>query len=156
MLLTVLLLPGTSWASSGARFSAGHPQILVGKWGLDLKRSSLGTDPYEQFDAWTLTFTQVTATTLAWTAVAIVHGKKLIFSWAGPINGSAKPLIGIEGADAYRWHENTLVRESDLGHGEKKRDTVTISRDGQTMIIRDRSSTPQGVVRATLIMHREK
>jgi hypothetical protein len=121
---------------------------------LDLKQSSLGSDPYEQFDAWTLTFTQVTNTTLAWTSDATIHGKPLTFSWAGPIDGSWKPLIGMEGSDAYLWHKNTLIRQSNLGHGEIKRDTMTISRDGRTMIIRDRSTTPHGVILATLVMRR--
>jgi len=134
---------------------ADHPEILIGKWVLDLKQSSLGSDPYEQFDAWTLTFTQVTTKTLAWTSDATIHGKTLTFSWLGPIDGSPKPLTGIEGSDSYRWHKNSLMRESDLGHGETKRDTLTISRDGKTMTIRDRSTTPNGVVLATLVLHRQ-
>jgi hypothetical protein len=135
--------------------SADHPENLVGKWVLDLKQSSLGSDPYEQFDAWTLTFTQVTTTTLAWTSNATIHGKTITFSWAGPIDGSPKPLIGAEGSDAYRWRKSALIRLSDLGHGETKRDTVTISRDGETMTIQDRSTTPHDVVFATLVMRRQ-
>jgi hypothetical protein len=69
--------------------------------------------------------------------------------------GSPKPLIGTEGSDAYRWRESALIRLSDLGHGETKRDTRTISRDGETMTIQDRSTTPHGVVFATLVMHRQ-
>jgi hypothetical protein len=145
----------TVMASGKQGFSADHPENLVGKWVLDLKQSSLGSDPYEQFDAWTLTFTQVTRTTLAWTSDAIIRGKTITFSWTGPIDGSRKPLIGTEGSDAYRWRKSALIRLSDLGHGETKRDTVTISRDGETMTIRDRSTTPRGVVFATLVMHRQ-
>jgi hypothetical protein len=146
----------TALAESKEQLGAGHPEILVGKWVLDLKQSSLGSDPYEQFDAWTLTFTQVTTTTLAWTSDAMIHGKTLTFSWTGPIDGSWKPLIGTEGSDAYRWHKNALIRHSNLGNGEIKRDTVTLSRDGQTMTIRDRSTTPHGVALATLVMRRQQ
>jgi hypothetical protein len=153
--LLTFAVPRTALAGSKQKLSAHHPEILVGTWELDLKHSSLGSDPYEQFDAWTLTFTQATATTLAWTSNATIHGKTITFSWAGPIDGSPKPLIGTEGSDAYRWRKSALIRLSDLGHGETKRDTVTISRDGETMTIRDRSTTPAGVVFATLIMHRQ-
>jgi hypothetical protein len=154
-LLTTSALKRTVLASSKQGLSADHPEILVGKWVLDLKQSSLGSDPYEQFDAWTLTFTRVTTTTLAWTSNATIHGKTITFSWTGPIDGSPKPLIGTEGSDAYRWRKSALIRLSDLGHGEIKRDTVTISRDGETMTIQDRSTTPHGVVFATLVMHRQ-
>src|ERR1700722_2368555 len=82
-------------------FGADRPEALIGKWVLDLKQSSLGSDPYEQFEAWALTFTQVTTTTLAWTSDATIHEKPLTFSWAGPIDGSWKPLIGTGGSDAY-------------------------------------------------------
>jgi hypothetical protein len=145
----------TVLAGSMQGLSADHPEILVGKWVLDLKQSSLGSDPYEQFDAWILTFTQVTTTTLAWTSNATIHGKTIRFSWTGLIDGSPKPLIGTEGSDAYRWRKSALIRLSDLGHGETKRDTVTISRDGETMTIQDRSTTPHGVVFATLVMRRQ-
>jgi hypothetical protein len=155
-LLTTFALQSTVLAGGKEQLGADHPEILIGKWVLDLKQSSLGSDPYEQFDAWTLTFTQVTTTTLAWTSDATIHGKTLTFSWAGPIDGSLKPLIGTEGSDAYRWHKNALIRQSNLGHGETKRDTVTISRDGRTMTIRDRSTTPHGVVSATLMMRRQQ
>jgi hypothetical protein len=155
-LLTTFALQRTVLAGSKEQLGADRPELLVGKWTLDLKQSSLGSDPYEQFDAWTLTFTQVTTTTLAWTADVTIHGKPLTFSWAGPIDGSWKPLIGTEGSDAYRWHKNTLIRQSNLGHGEIKRDTVTLSRDGKTMTIRDRSTTPQGVALAILIMRRQQ
>jgi hypothetical protein len=142
-------------AGSNQELSADHPEVLVGTWVLDLKQSSLGSDPYEQFDAWTLTFTRATATTLAWTSDATIHGKTITFSWTGPIDGSPKPLIGTEGSDAIWWHKNALIRLSDLGHGEIKRDTLTISRDGETMTIQDRSTTPQGVAFATLVMRRQ-
>lgn len=155
-LLTIVVLQRTALAGGKEQLEADHPEILVGKWVLDLKQSSLGSDPYEQFDAWVLTFTQVTTTTLAWTSDATIHGKPLTFSWAGPIDGSWKPLIGAAGSDAYRWHNNALIRQSDLGHGETKRDTVTISRDGETMTIRDRSTTPNGVALATLVMRRQQ
>lgn len=154
-LLTIFALQKAVLAEGKDKLSADHPEILIGKWVLDLNQSSLGSDPYEQFNAWTLTFTRATATTLAWTSDATIHGKTLTFSWTGPIDGSPKPLIGTEGADAYRWRKNTLIRQSDLGHGEMKRDIVTISRDGQMMTIRDRSTTPQGVALATLVMHRQ-
>ena len=150
----MFFLQGTALAGK-QNLSAKHPDILVGKWELDLKQSSLGSDPYEQFDAWTMTFTRVTTTTLAWTSNAIIHGKEITFSWAGPIDGSPKPLIGTEGSDAYRWRKSALIRLSDLGHGETKRDTVTISSDGETMTIHDRSNTPHGVVFATLVLHRQ-
>jgi hypothetical protein len=155
-LLTTFALQRTVLAGSKQELSADHPQILVGKWVLDLRQSSLGSDPYEQFDAWTLTFTRVTTTTLAWTSNATIHGKTITFSWTGPIDGSPKPLIGTKGSDAYRWRKSALIRLSDLGHGETKRDTVTISRDGETMTIQDRSTTPHGVVFATLVMHRQQ
>ena len=155
-LLTTLALQKAVLAEGRERFSTDHPEILIGKWVLDLKQSSLGSDPYEQFDAWTLTFTQVNAKALAWTSDATIHGKPLTFSWAGPIDGSWKPLIGAAGSDAYRWHNNALIRQSDLGHGETKRDTVTISQDGETMTIRDRSTTPNGVALATLVMRRQQ
>jgi hypothetical protein len=142
-------------AGSEQELSANHPEILLGKWVLDLKHSSLGSDPYEQFDAWDLIFTRATTTTLAWTSNATIHGKTITFSWEGPIDGSPRPLIGTEGADAFRWDKSALIRLSDLGHGEKKRDTVTISRDGETMTIQDRSTTQAGVVFATLIMRRQ-
>jgi hypothetical protein len=154
-LLTMSALQSSVLAGSEQRLSAAHPEILVGKWVLDLKQSSLGSDPYEQFDAWTLTFTRATSTTLAWTSDATIHGKTITFSWTGPIDGSRKPLIGTEGSDAFRWHKSALIRLSDLGHGERKRDTLTISRDGETMTIQDRSTTPQGVVFATLVMRRQ-
>jgi hypothetical protein len=155
-LLTMSALQRTALAGSKEQLGAEHPEILVGKWVLDLKQSSLGSDPYEQFDAWTLTFTQVTSATLAWASDATIHGKTLTFSWVGPIDGSLRPLIGIEGSDAYRWHKNALIRQSDLGHGETKRDTVTISRDGRTMTIEDHSTTPHGVALATLVMRRQQ
>lgn len=142
-------------ASGRGQLGADHPDVLRGKWVLDLKQSSLGSDPYEQFDAWTLTFTTATTSTLAWTSEATIHGKMLTFSWEGPIDGSPRPLIGTEGSDAYRWHRNSLVRRSNLGHGETKRDIVTISHEGNTMIIQDRSKTPQGVALATLVLRRE-
>jgi hypothetical protein len=154
-LLTTPALQRAVLAGSKSGLSANHPDILVGRWVLDLKQSSLGSDPYEQFDAWTLTFTRVTTTTLAWTSNATIHGKTITFSWTGPIDGFPRPLIGTEGSDAYRWHKNALIRLSDLGHGETKRDTVTISRDGETMTIQDRSTTPHGVVFATLVMRRQ-
>jgi hypothetical protein len=154
-LLTIFALQSTLLAGGKQELSAHHPGILVGTWVLDLKQSSLGSDPYEQFDAWTLTFTRATATTLAWTSNATIHGKEITFSWTGPVDGSPKPLIGTEGSDAYRWHKSALIRLSDLGHGEIKRDTVTISGDGETMTIQDRSTTPQGVVFATLVMRRQ-
>jgi hypothetical protein len=154
-LLTTSVLQSTILASNKQQLSADHPEILVGKWVLDLEQSSLGSDPYEQFDAWTLTFTQATATTLAWTSDATIHGKTMTFSWTGPIDGSPKPLIGAEGSDAFRWRKNSLIRLSDLGHGETKRDTVTISRDGETMTIKDRSNTPHGVLFASLVMRRQ-
>jgi hypothetical protein len=155
-LLTTFAVQRTVVAGIKQQLSAKHPEILVGKWVLDLKQSALGSDPYEQFDAWTLTFTRVTTTSLAWTSNATIHGKTITFSWAGPIDGSPKPLIGTEGSDAYRWRKSALIRLSDLGHGEIKRDTVTISRDGETMTIQDRSTTPHGVVFATLVMHRQQ
>jgi hypothetical protein len=155
-LLTTAALQGIVLAEGKKQLGADHPEILIGKWVLDLKQSSLGSDPYEQFDAWTLAFTQVTATTLTWTSEATIHGKPLTFSWVGPIDGSWKPLIGTEGSDAYRWHKNALIRQSNLGHGEIKRDTLSISRDGRTMIIRDRSTTPHGVALATLVMSRQR
>jgi hypothetical protein len=142
-------------ASNKQGLNADHPQILVGKWVLDLNKSSLGSDPYEQFDAWSLTFTRATTTTLAWVSEATIHGKTMTFSWTGPIDGSPKPLIGTEGSDAYHWRKSALIRLSNLGHGETKRDTVTISRDGETMTIQDRSTTPHGVVFATLVMRRQ-
>jgi hypothetical protein len=154
-LLTASALQKTVTAGAKQGLSADHADSLVGKWVLDPKKSSLGSDPYEQFDAWKLTFTQATSTTLAWTSDATIHGKTITFSWTGPIDGSPKPLIGTEGSDAYRWRKNALIRLSDLGHGETKRDTVTLSRDGETMTIRDRSTTPHGVVLATLIMRRQ-
>jgi hypothetical protein len=154
-LLTTSALQRTVLGGNKQKLSADHAEILVGKWVLDLKQSSLGSDPYEQFDAWILTFTQATSTTLAWTSDATIHGKTITFSWIGPIDGSPKPLIGAEGTDAYRWRKNALIRLSDLGHGELKRDTLTISPDGETMTIQDRSTTPQGVVFATLVMRRQ-
>ena len=154
-LLTTPAFRRTVLAGSEQELSADYPQSFVGEWVLDLKQSSLGSDPYEQFDAWTLTFTRVTTTTLAWTSNATTHGKTITFSWTGPIDGSPKPLIGTEGSDAYRWRKSALIRLSDLGHGETKRDTVTISRDGETMTIQDRSTTPHRVVFATLVMHRQ-
>ena len=154
-LLTAFAVQRTVLAGNSQGLSADHPEILVGKWVLDLKRSSLGSDPYEQFNAWTLTFTRVTTTTLAWTSDATIHGKTITFSWTGPIDGSPKPLIGTEGSDAYRWRKSALIRLSDLGHGEIKCDTLTISRDGETMTIQDRSTTPHGVVFATLVMRRQ-
>jgi hypothetical protein len=155
-LLATSALDSTVLAGNIHQLSADHPEILVGEWVLDVKQSSLGSDPYEQFDAWTLTFTRATTTTLAWTSNATIHGKTITFSWTGPIDGSPKPLIGTEGFDAYRWRKNALIRLSDLGHGETKRDTLTISRDGETMTIQDRSTNPQGVVFATLVMRRQR
>jgi len=149
------VLHKTVLAASKHELKSDHPDLLVGKWVLDLKRSSLGSDPYEQFDAWILTFTRVTPITLAWTSNATIHGKTMTFSWMGPIDGSPKPLIGTEGSDAYRWSKSALIRLSDLGHGETKRDTVTVSRDGETMTIHDRSTTPHGVAFATLVMRRQ-
>src|SRR5580700_6890314 len=111
-LLTMVAFQKPAFAAGKERLGADHPETLKGKWVLDLKQSSLGSDPYEQFDAWTLTFTQVTSTTLAWTSDATIHGKPLTFSWAGPIDGSWKPLIGTEGSDAYRWRKNALIRQS--------------------------------------------
>ncbi|MBB6146407.1 hypothetical protein HNQ77_004379 [Silvibacterium bohemicum] len=154
-LLTIFSVQGTARAAGAEQFNGHHPEILIGKWVLDLKKSSLGSDPYEQFDAWTLTFTQVTTTALAWTSDATIHGQTLTFSWAGQIDGSMKPLIGTEGSDAYRWKKNALIRLSDLGHGETKLDVVTISRDGRTMTIRDRSTTPQGAALAILVLRRQ-
>jgi carboxypeptidase Q len=154
-LLIAFFLQRTALAGSKQELSADHPEILAGTWVLDLKQSSLGSDPYEQFDAWKLTFTRVTTTTLAWTSNATIRGKTITFSWTGPIDGSPKPLIGTEGSDAYRWRKNALIRLSDLGDGETKRDTVTISRDGETMTIQDRSTTPHGVLFATLVMRRQ-
>ena len=154
-LLTAFAVQRTVLAGNSKGLSADHPEILVGKWVLDLKRSSLGSDPYEQFDAWTLTFARVTTTTLVWTSDATIRGKTITFSWTGPIDGSPKPLIGTEGSDAYRWRKRALIRLSDLGHGEIKRDTLTVSRDGETMTIQDRSTTPHGVVFATLVMRRQ-
>lgn len=122
---------------------------------LDLNQSSLGSDPYEQFDAWTLTFTVSQARLWLGLRMLTIHGKPITFSWTGPIDGSPKPLTGTEGSDAYRWRKSALIRLSDLGHGETKHDTVTISRDGETMTIQDRSATPLGVVFATLIMRHE-
>jgi hypothetical protein len=154
-LFSASALQTTEFAGSKHGLSADHPEVLVGRWVLDLKQSSLGSDPYEQFDAWSLTFTQATSTTLAWTSDATIHGQKITFSWTGPIDGSAKPLIGAEGSDAYHWRRSALIRLSDLGHGERKRDTVTVSRDGETMTIQDRSKTPHGVDFATLVMRRQ-
>lgn len=154
-LLTTLAPLRTAAGATEPELSAAHPAILVGTWVLDLKQSSLGSDPYEQFDAWTLIFTQATPTMLAWTSNATIHGKPITFSWAGPIDGSPRPLIGTPGSDAYQWGKRALIRHSDLGHGETKRDLVTISPDGATMTIQDRSTTPQGVVLATLVMHRQ-
>jgi hypothetical protein len=154
--LTAFSLQGAALAGGTHTLSANHPESLTGKWVLDLQQSSLGSDPYEQFAAWTLTFTQVTSTTLAWTSNATIHGKTITFSWTGPIDGSSRPLIGAEGSDAYQWRRNALIRRSDLGHGETKRDTVTISRDGETLTIHDRSTTPQGIALATLVMRRER
>jgi hypothetical protein len=154
-LLTASALQTAVLAGSKDGLSANHPDILVGRWVLDLKQSTLGSDPYEQFDAWSLTFTRATATTLAWTSDATIHGKAITFSWAGPIDGSAQPLIGTEGSDSYHWHKRSLIRLSNLGHGETKRDTLTISRDGESMTIQDRSTTPNGVVFATLVMRRQ-
>ena len=154
-LLTASAFQRTVLAGGKQGLSADHPEILVGKWVLDLEQSSLGSDPYEQFDSWTLTFTQVTTKTLAWTSNAIIQGKTITFSWTGPIDGSPRPLIGTEGSDTYRWRKNALVRLSDLGHGETKRDTLTISRDGETMTIRDRSTNPQDVAFATWVMRRQ-
>jgi hypothetical protein len=154
-LLTASAHQMTVSAGSKRSLSGNHPDILVGKWVLDLKKSTLGSDPYEQFDAWSLTFTRATATTLAWTSDATIHGKTITFSWAGAIDGSPQPLIGTEGSDAYHWHKDALIRLSDLGHGETKRDSVTISRDGETMTIQDRSTTPDGVALATLLMRRQ-
>ena len=154
-LLTTSALQRTVLAGSKQELSADRSELLVGRWVLDLKQSSLGSDPYEQFDAWTLTFTRVTGTTLAWTSNATIHGKAITFSWTGPIDGSPRPLIGTEGSDAYRWRKSALIRMSDLGHGETKRDTVTISRDGETMTIQDRSTNLHGVVFATLVMRRQ-
>lgn len=91
VLLTTFFPQRTVLAGSKQKLSADHPGILAGTWVLDLKQSSLGSDPYEQFDAWTLTFTQVTTTTLAWTSNATIHGKAITFSWTGPIDGSPKP-----------------------------------------------------------------
>jgi hypothetical protein len=153
--LLTCALQRTILAGNEQRLSADHPEILLGKWVLDLKQSSLGSDPYEQFDAWILTFTQATNTSLAWTSDATIHGKTISFSWTGPIDGSSKPLIGAEGTDAYLWRKNALIRLSDLGHGETKCDTVTISLDGETMTIQDRSSTPDSVLFATLVMRRQ-
>lgn len=155
-LLIMVAFQRMALAAGKKQLGADHPETLKGKWVLDLKQSSLGSDPYEQFDAWSLTFTQVTTTTLSWTSDATIQGKPLTFSWAGPIDGSWKPLIGTEGSDAYQWHKNALIRQSDLGHRETKRDTVTISRDGETMTIRDRSTTPNGVALATLVMRRQQ
>lgn len=155
-LLTTVALQKTALAGGKEQLGADHPDLLVGTWVLDLSQSSLGSDPYEQFDAWTLTFTQVTTTTLAWNSDATIHGRQHSFSWVGPIDGSWKPLIGTEGSDAYRWHKNALIRQSNLGHGEIKRDTLSISRDGRTMIIRDRSTTPHGMASATLVMRRQQ
>jgi hypothetical protein len=155
-LLTILTFQATASAGSGKdRFGKEHPELLKGRWILDLSESSLGSDPYEQFDAWTLTFSKVTTTFLVWTSNATIHGNALAFSWAGPIDGSPKPLIGTEGSDAYRWRKNTLIRRSDLGQGERKLDTVTLSQDGETMTIRDRSTTPSGATRAILVLHRQ-
>ena len=154
-LITIFSVQRTAWAAGAEQLNVHHPEGLVGKWVLDLKKSSLGSDPYEQFDAWTLTFTQATGTTLAWTSDAVIHGKTITFSWAGPIDGSMKSLIGTEGSDAYLWKKSALIRLSDLGHGETKRDVVTISEDGRTMTIRDRSTTPQGLALATLVMRRQ-
>ena len=154
-LLATFALQRTVLATSKQGLNPDHPEILIGEWVLDTKQSSLGSDPYEQFDAWTLTFTQVTTTTLAWTSNATIHGKTITFSWTGPIDGTPKPLIGADGSDAYRWRKSALIRLSDLGHGETKRDTVTISLDGETMTIQDRSTTPRGMVFATLVMRRE-
>lgn len=154
-LLATCVLQKTSLADRNQKLSADHPEILVGTWVLDLKQSSLGSDPFEQFDAWTLSFTQATTTSLAWTSRAVIHGKTITFSWMGPIDGSPKPLIGAEGSDAYRWRKGALIRLSDFGQGETKRDIVTISPDGETMTIQDRSTTPHGIVFATLIMRRQ-
>jgi hypothetical protein len=154
-LLTTFAIQRTVLAGSKQELGADHPEILLGTWALDLNQSSLGSDPYEQFDAWTLTFTRVTTMSLAWTSNATIHGQTITFSWTGPINGSPKPLIGTEGSDAYRWRKSALIRLSDLGHGETKRDTLTISQDGETMTIQDRSTTPHGVIFATLVMHRQ-
>jgi len=154
-LLATSFLQRKVLAGNKQELSADHPKGLVGKWVLDLKQSSLGSDPYEQFDAWTLTFTRVTSTSLAWTSNATIHGKTITFSWTGPIDGSPKPLIGTEGSDAYLWRKSALIRLSDLGHGETKCDTVTISGNGEKMTIQDRSTTPHGVAFATLVMRRQ-
>ena len=155
-LLTMFALQKIVLAEAKAQSGADHPEILIGKWVLDLKQSSLGSDPHEQFDSWTLTFTEATTTTLAWTSDATIHGKSLTFSWTGPIDGSWKPLNGTDGSDAYRWHKNALIRQSNLGGGEIKRDTLTISQDGRTMTIRDLSTSPHGVASATLVMRRKQ
>jgi hypothetical protein len=93
--------------------------------------------------------------TLAWTSDATIHGKTITFSWTVPIDGFPEPLIGTEGSGAYRWRKSALIQLSDLCHGETKRDTVAISRDGETMTIQDRLTTPHGVVFATLVMRRQ-
>jgi hypothetical protein len=86
----------------------------------------------------------------------IYSGKTTDIFVGRPDRRFLEALIGTEGSDAYQWHKNVLIRQSDLGHGETKRDTVTISRDGETMTIRDRSTTPNGVALATLVMRRQQ
>lgn len=45
-LLTMFALQRTILAEGKAQLDAHHPEILIGKWVLDLKQSSLGSDPY--------------------------------------------------------------------------------------------------------------
>jgi hypothetical protein len=142
-------------AGDEERFGADHPEILVGTWALDLKEFSLGSDPDERLDGETPRFNKVTTTTLSRVSDAIIHGRTLRFSGVGPIGDPPKALIGIEGSDAYRWYNNTLIRQSDPGHGMKKHDIVTISPDGETMTIRDSTTAPHGVAAAILVTRRQ-
>lgn len=109
----------------------------VGAWKLDLKQSTLGSEPPPK--SLTLTILKDAPETSAW-RVDIVDSedKPISYSWSGAVDGTLQPLKGADGQVIGR---ESLKRDGDalLRHGEDPSDgssfdgRATMSADGNTI-----------------------
>ena len=109
----------------------------VGTWRLDLKQSTLGSEPPPK--SVTLNILKDTPEASAFRVDLVDEkGTALSFSWSGPVDGTLQP---VKGGDGQVVGKESLRRDGDalLRHGEEPSDgasfdsRVTMSADGNTM-----------------------
>ena len=151
----VRLLAMSSILAAAPAMWAQHTHFPNSTWELDAAASDFGDGPKMKTDVF-----NIHTDTEKWMTydddTVDGDGKTWKTSWAGPQDGTMKPVKGMEGAKAGFKTEDDSSR-FEMGDGSSSESTMTVAEDKKTVTIHVKGKTKDGKdYMQTLVYHRVK